>query len=307
MTLDSQIFFDKIDFKLRTLLNDILGVVQEINLELRIRSDSFKEHESENRFGEKQLKIDLLTNEMIKQQLSRNGLVNTILSEEEDEIVEVGDRSCPYFVAYDPLDGSSLVKNNLPLGSIFAIWEGSSLIHKKGKDLLGAFYVIYGIKVTVVMAVRQLGVVQFVLENDNKTSFEVKGNLSIDSKNFSFGNMRACHGNRNLFRLLEHYVNEEKTLRYVGCLVVDCHKIISDQQGIFIYVNSKKQEPKLRLIFECLPLAFIIEELQGSAVDDQGKPILDIDIMDYYQRTSIILGSRNEVKRALQYLENEMG
>ena len=104
---------------------------------------------------------------------------------------------------------------------------------------------------------------------------------------------------------MKHYIEEKKTLRYTGCLVTDFHKIISDQQGVFIYVNGKNQGCKLRLTFECAPLAFIMKELRGLSTDDTGKSILDIAITNDYQTTSVIFGSRNEVKRVLHYLKSE--
>ena len=297
-----QMFFEKIDFKLRELLNGILKTVENISQELKTVDDLSMECRTKNQFGETQLKIDLLANEIIKKNLLESELVNAIVSEEEKEVIQTNDPNRPYFVAYDPLDGSSLMKNNASLGSIFAIWGGNRLMGRKGDDLVAAFYAIYGIRLTIVMAVRHLGVVEFVLKEGEKSSFKHLDDLLPESGNFSFGNLRACQSNENLFRLLKHYVEEKKTLRYTGCLVTDFHKIISDQQGVFIYVSGKNQACKLRLTFECAPLAFIMRELKGVATDDLGKPILDIAITNAYQTTSFVFGSRNEVKRVLQYL-----
>ena len=210
MGLHSQMFFEKIDFKLRELLNGILEAVEIIGQELKTVDDLAMECRTKNQFGENQLKIDLLANEIIKKKLLESELVNAIVSEEERVVVGTGDLNRPYFVAYDPLDGSSLMKNNASLGSIFAIWQGSRLIGGMGGDLVAAFYVIYGIKLTIVMAVRHLGVVEFVLKEGKKSFFKHLGDLLPESANFSFGNLRACQSNENLFRLLKHYIEEKK-------------------------------------------------------------------------------------------------
>ncbi len=301
MQQDFSSFLDYPQKTLIQLLTSIFQAGKAINLLLRKEGNLFQEKGDVNFFGEKQLAIDLLADDIIQKNLLGTNLVNTIFSEEVKSSIKV-DSQAPYFVAYDPLDGSSLMKNNLTIGSIFAIWETNDIINQKGKDLLAVAYMTYGINLNFVITIRGKDALSFSIKNNGEIIPEKIQKLSPQSKNFSFGNFRACAQDPRIKEVLGYFIKSQKTLRYTGCLVADFHKIISDGQGIFLYMASPLQKDKLRLAFECAPLAFLISEQNGLAVNQDGENILDIPIINYFQTTSIIMGSLVEVKNVLAIL-----
>ncbi len=291
-----------------SLLENLIQAAQEIFLTLQNLKGEEELHGEKNKFGEHQLKIDILADKIIQRHLHRSPLVKSFFSEEFPHISETKHQEASLLVGYDPLDGSSLVGNNLSLGSIFGIWQGDNIIGKKGGDLIAAFYFIYGINLNCVIALNSSEVYNLKIKNQtfDNSNFEVElekiNLLKEKSDNFSFGNLRATKFDEKMFKIFLHYQKEQKSLRYSGCMVADIHKIISDQGGIFIYSGIGGKENKLRLIYECAPMSFIIEKLNGKSVNRENIPITNLDITDLNATTSIILGSKQEVDITLDYL-----
>lgn len=258
-----------------------------------------------NLYGENQLALDVLANEIIKKHLSESYVVGALASEEETEIVEIEHGEKKYCVAFDPLDGSSLADVNQSVGSIFGIFEGCNFFGKTGKDQVAALFVVYGPRTTIVYSTRN-GVHEFSL-NDIGEFVLTKENINVapNHKIFAPGNLRAVGENRAYADLVEHWSKTGKTLRYSGGMVPDINSILMKGQGIFSYPgHSKYPQGKLRLLFECAPLSLLIIESGGEAINQEGKEILDIEIESVGQTTPIFLGSKNAIETVRKFLLN---
>ncbi|MBU2260081.1 fructose-1,6-bisphosphatase [Patescibacteria group bacterium] len=251
--------------------------------------------------GEDQLKLDVLSDDIFRQHLCESELVSCYSSEEQEEVIELS-KNAPYSVVFDPLDGSSLVEANFAIGSIVGIYEGDTILGRKPSEQVAALYVLYGPRTTLIYSTGK-GVHEFIL-NDVGEFILLREFLGIadDAKNYSPGNLRALKDNKGYKSVMQEWLDSELTLRYSGCMVADIHHILSKGQGIFANVGgSKYPEGKLRLVFECGPFAYLIEQAGGKASDGT-QPILDKEITDLHQRTPIIIGSKNEVDKVCSNL-----
>ena len=250
---------------------------------------------STNSSGEDQLKLDVLSDDLLKQALFESALVKGYASEEQQEIVELTD-DAPYCVVFDPLDGSSLVDANFSIGTIVGIYKGD-VIGKTPREQVAALYVLYGPR-TILMYSTGDGVHEFLL-NDVGEFILLREYIGVadETKNYSPGNLRAIADNDAYKHVMMRWLDEQMTLRYSGCMVADIHHILSKGQGIFTNVGgSKYPDGKLRLAFECGPFAYLMEQA-GGAASNGTTAILDLKIEDIHQRTPLIIGSTKEVEK----------
>ena len=254
-----------------------------------------------NEFGEKQLKLDVLSDDILRQHLCESQLVSCYGSEEQAECVELSE-DAPYLVVFDPLDGSSLVDANFAIGTIVGIYETGELVGMKPRDQVAALYVLYGPRTVLVYSTGD-GTHEFLL-NDVGEFVLLREHLGIadDCKTYSAGNLRAVNENTGYAAAMDRWLKEEKTLRYSGCMVADIHHILSKGQGVFSNVGgSSYPEGKLRLVYECGPFAYLVEQAGGSA-SNGSESILDLEISSLDQRTPIVIGSNNEVATVVNLL-----
>lgn len=303
ISLNSHLFHEgRISDSLRHLILDIARAAKYIHYAIRTTEAGLAG--SSNQFGEEQLKLDVLSDDIIRQHLCESGLVATFMSEEQHDVIEL-DAKAPYSVVYDPLDGSSLVEANFAIGSIFGIYDGAEVIGRTPREQVAALYVLYGPRTLLIYSTGN-GVHQFIL-NEVGEFVLLKAFLGVadDAKNYSPGNLRAIKDNPAYGRLMNAWLDEAMTLRYSGCMVADIHHILSKGQGVFTNVGGKKYpEGKLRLVFECGPFAYLMNQAGGSS-SDGSIDILDKPIADFDQRTPIITGSKNEVMRACEVLADK--
>lgn len=254
---------------------------------------------TKNVYGEEQLALDVLSDKIIQNELKKNDKIGLLASEELPEEMKISDGSKA--VAYDPLDGSSLVDVNLSVGTIFSVYETDTFLGKKGDDMEACGFVVYGPRTTLILTVRK-GVVEFTLGADDKF-YLTKENLQVGpGKMFAPGNLRACSSCDDYIKLMEFWMKEEYTLRYSGGMVPDINQILLKGKGIFTYPGYVKQpDGKLRLLFECAPISLLLEQAGGAGTDGKMR-ILDKEIRFLEQRTPIFVGSKEEVKRAEEYL-----
>jgi fructose-1,6-bisphosphatase I len=256
-----------------------------------------------NQFGEEQVKLDVLSDELITQHLRESHLVASYVSEEHSEVVEIEPKA-PYSVVFDPLDGSSLVEVNFAIGSIFGIYKGSEVIGRTPREQVAALYVIYGPRTILVYAARN-GVHEFIL-NEVGEFILLRENLGVAdaAKVFSPGNLTAVSDSPGYATMLQKWLQEKMTLRYSGCMASDVHHILSKGQGVFTNIGgSKYPQGKLRLVFECGPFAYLMEQAGGAASNGESA-ILDTKIEEIDQRTPIIIGSKSEVERVCEVLRS---
>lgn len=299
-SLNSFLFHEcKAPNSLRHLLLDIARACKYIHYAIRTTDAGLAG--STNQFGEQQVQLDVLSNELIEKQLRESVLVNSYISEEMQDVVEL-DSQAEYSVVFDPLDGSSLVEVNFAIGSIFGIYRGKDVLGRTGREMVAAAYCLYGPR-TIFVCSTGNGVHEFILNEVGEFAL-LRSYLGIGdtAKTFSPGNIGAAIDTPAYRALIETWTNEKFGLRYSGCMVADCHHVVSKGQGIFTNIGgSKYPQGKLRLVFECGPFAYLAEQAGGAArtgADD----ILDVRITDIDQRCPIIFGSKNEVDRVCRAL-----
>lgn len=289
----------KADDELRHLILQIAAASKDI--QHAIRTTEMGLTGTVNQFGEEQQKLDVISNQIIAKHLHESKLVASYASEEEEMIIEL-DPNAPFSVAFDPLDGSSLLDVNFAIGSIFGIYKGKEMIGLTPRSQVAALYILYGPR-TILMYASAHGVHEFML-NDLGEFTLIRENLGIadEGKTFSPGNIAAVNDNEGYKKALDYWLKEKPNLRYSGCMVADIHHVISKGQGVFLNVGGKKYpEGKLRLLFECGPFAYLAEQAGGSASTGT-EDILDVKITNLDQRTPIIVGSTKEVKKITEIM-----
>ena len=278
---------------------------------------------SKNTHGEKVKKLDLIANELFIKSLENGGNCAGIVSEENEKILlfnNENSKNARYLVLIDPLDGSSNIDVNVPVGTIFSILKKPKTSKKlsvkdflqEGKKQIAAGYIIYGSSTIYVLTVGK-GVDAFTLDphvNEfyvSHTNIEIPQNARMYSVN---------QGNFFEFPLaLQEYIRwcEQKdsktgrpySLRYVGSMVADLHRSLF-KGGLFIYSQAKNApDGKLRLMYECNPMAYIIEQAGGLATDGK-KNILTIKPKSIHQKSPIFIGSSEMVKLVSKYLKSKL-
>lgn len=254
-----------------------------------------------NLYGEEQLALDVLSDRIMRKRLVKSGVVCNIASEEMDEIYQVtSDFDGLYSVAYDPLDGSSLVDVNLAVGTIVSIFAGCDLL-QEGRKQVAALYVLYGPRVSLVYSVGN-GVheftmnhlMEFTLTREN-VKMQPAGNI------YSPGGLRNKYseGDEKFIRYLEA---KGAKLRYSGGFVPDINQVLMKGKGIFMYpALNGSPNGKLRLLFELNPMAYLVEQAGGAATNGN-RPILDLKPESLDQRAPIYIGCVEDVNKAMEYL-----
>jgi sedoheptulose-bisphosphatase len=223
-------------------------------------------------------------------------------SEEVPEPVNMGGSG--YSVAFDPLDGSSIVDTNFAVGTIFGVWPGDKLVGITGRDQAAAGMGIYGPRTVFVVAMKGFpGTHEFLLQDDGKWQLVKETTEIAEGKLYAPGNLRAIFDNPEYKKLVDFYLKEQYTLRYTGGMVPDVFQILVKEKGVFTNVTSPTTKAKLRILFEVAPLALLVENAGGaSSCDGKGLSGLDVEITAHDQRTQICYGSVGEVARFEKYM-----
>jgi fructose-1,6-bisphosphatase I len=257
-----------------------------------------------NLYGEEQLALDVLSDRILQKRLKNSGVVSNVVSEENNEIINFDcTNSVCYSVAYDPLDGSSLVDVNLAVGTIISIYRGNDIL-QPGRNQAAAMYILYGPRTTLVYSTGE-GVHEFAMNQLMEYTL-VKENVTIDK----VGGIYSPGGQRNLYTPgTEAFVSslEEKghKLRYSGGFVPDINQILMKGRGIFMYPHLQgRPEGKLRLLYELNPMAFLIEQA-GGAASTGCSPILDIQPEGIDDCSPVFIGCREDVAMAEAFIAQE--
>jgi fructose-1,6-bisphosphatase I len=271
----------------------------------------------ENVQGEVQQKLDVFANETIIKAMDHSGRLCGMASEEEASIIPIPDkfRCGKYCLMFDPLDGSSNIDVNVPVGTIFSIVQKTSRgknasvadFLQPGSKQVAAGYIIYGSSTMLVYTTGQgahgftldPSIGEFLLSHPN-IRIPVTGRyLSVNDSYEQIWDAPV----RSLMRRYRGLEGDRKALnvRYVGSLVADFHRNLLGG-GVFCYpANSKNPKGKLRLLYEGNPLAFIVEQAGGAAIDGSQR-IMDIAPTELHQRVPLYIGSKNDVDLAHQVL-----
>ena len=256
---------------------------------------------TENAFGEEQLKLDVQAEEIIDEHLKSCPFVAAFGSEELDEMVHVRDDG-KFSVFHDPLDGSSLVNVNLAVGTIVGIYEGAEIMGRTPREQVAAMFAVYGPRTTLMVTVGK-GVHEFTLMDGEWKVTDEDVKMDGDGRYFAPGNLRATKEREDYFELVNWYMKEQYTLRYSGGMVPDINHILKKGAGVFMYPGMPGAENgKLRLLYECGPMAMLMEQAGGSA-SAGGKAVLDVEIRELVQRTPIFIGTLKQVEMCEERLE----
>jgi fructose-1,6-bisphosphatase I len=292
------------EWDIRSLLYHVARSVKYINFS--IRAGNTGGAVTQNASGEAQIAMDILADKIISGELEKSEIAKVVASEEQETCLEFEANRGNYFVAYDPLDGSSLVDANLAIGSIFGIWKDPNMVGEPvGRDMLAACYAVYGPRITLVIALKDKGVHEFEL-NDVGEFILTRADITIkdDTTYFAPGNLKACVENPKYRQVMNHWLDGQYKLRYSGGMVPDLHHILSKGHGIFTYPKDKKHpHGKLRLLFEGAPFAFIFNEAGGVAKNQAGEDILSTMVEHYHQNTPVFIGSKHEVNAVIRLLK----
>lgn len=288
----------------RSLLYHIVRGVKYINF--AIRAGNTGKIKTENSSGEQQMALDVMADQLIMDELNKSELCSQIASEEQETCVHFDAPRGNYFVAYDPLDGSSLVNANLAIGSIFGVWESPDVMDKSAEEgMVASCFAVYGPRITLTIAIKGKGTHEFEL-NDVGEFILTKADIEVapETKYFAPGNLRACVDNPKYNAVMQDWLKKQRKLRYSGGMVPDLNHILCKGQGIFTYpADSEHADGKLRLLFECAPMALVFEEAKAAALNQRGERVLDTIVNDYHQRTPIFVGSSAEVETVVGMLQ----
>jgi fructose-1,6-bisphosphatase I len=262
---------------------------------------------TENVQGENQQKLDIVANIRFIRALKNGGEVCAILSEEDEDIIYTGNDHGKYVVAMDPLDGSSNIDVNVSIGTIFSVYRRVTPINtpatkddflQGGRKQIAAGYILYGSSTMLVYSTGEgvngftydLSLGEFILSHKEIIS-------PMDGLIYSVNEGHFHSYPENIQTYIARCKEKGFSARYIGSLVGDFHRNLL-KGGVYLYPSTKKDpKGKLRLLYECYPLAFIAEQSGGRATDGC-KTILDIVPETFHQRSPFYVGSRAMVNQA---------
>ncbi len=315
--IEKQADFPYAKGELSRLLRDIGIAAKIVNREVNKAglADILGENGTTNVQGEGQKKLDVYANEQFISALKHGGECCIVASEENDEFIPIESEvslDAKYIVAIDPLDGSSNIDVNVAVGTIFSIYRRKSTkgkaaiedVFQRGTELVAAGYVIYGSSTMLVYTTGK-GVNGFTLDPSIGEFCLSHPEMKIpqDGIIYSINEGYYVHFPDGVKKYIKYCQVEDAktsrpyTSRYIGSMVADVHRNLI-KGGIFIYpVTAGSPKGKLRLVYECNPMAFIIEQAGGRATNGYER-ILDLDVKELHQRSAIFIGSENMVRKA---------
>lgn len=275
-----------------------------------LRTTPVSQAGSANSFGDDQLNVDVLAENLIRAALVKVPSIVTASSEEDPIERSVHKKQVEseqqYTVAFDPLDGSSIIGPNWTVGTIIGIWDGPSAVSEfetPRKKQIASILGVLGPRTTAVIALR--------LPNSEGNCFEVsftdgkieviRPNVKLEdtpkTKYFAPANMRAAAENLKYMQLINHYITQKYTLRYSGGLVPDVFHAFVKGHGIYTSPVTPKSPAKLRRLYELTPIALLIECAGGTALDSaDGTHVLDRPIRDTDERGGLVCGNKSDVE-----------
>ncbi len=247
----------------------------------------------ENSSGDTPIKADLALDKFLEENFLSLENIKSVFSEEKETPVTKENGS--YLIAYDPLDGSSVMEANFLVGTIIGVYEKDY----KAQNLVASLYVVFGHKIELVVALEEVYRYSFY-----QNKFHFIETIVLENK----GKIIASGGNQKDFSLglkkaLEGFFAENYRLRYSGSMVADVHHVLIKKGGMFSYPQKK-----LRKLFEVFPLALMVEKAKGEAFYfDKGvkKRLLEQSVESYHEKSECYLASQHEAQILEKYLKGE--
>jgi fructose-1,6-bisphosphatase I len=308
----------QVDPQLVSVVDSITTTCKNIAERLRggALSGLYGSAEQENIQGEVQKKLDVISNDLLKQALLANRSVAGIASEEEDDAI-AGNVEGQYLVTFDPLDGSSNIDINVTVGTIFSVLAlpedctkvTTDTFLQAGRKQIAAGYVLYGPSVILAITTGN-GVAMYNLGADGdfyQTEDQVQVPESTEEFAINMSNQRFWQAPMKTYvndLLLgeEGPLGKRFNMRWIASMVAEVHRILI-RGGIFMYPYDSRDPSKagkLRLMYEGNPMSFLIEQA-GGASSNTYQPIMDVEPHHIHQRVPVILGSKQEVERVDRY------
>lgn len=310
---------------LNAILSDIATACKKISIAIDVGAleGNMGNLHSENVQGEVQKALDIIANDIFIESVQKSGYVAGLVSEELDDVIEVDEinrQFGQYVILFDPLDGSSNVNVNISVGTIFSILKSCNEqpvladYCQSGTNQVCAGYALYGTSTMLVLTTGH-GVDGFTLDKETNEFYLTHPQMQINNDTQEFAiNM----SNYRFWQApVQQYIDEclqgkegergkDFNMRWVASMVAEIHRILI-RGGVFMYpIDSKikKNGGKLRLLYEANPMAMIIEQAGGLAINGRSR-ILDIVPSQIHQRVPVIMGSRHEIERISAYHEKK--
>jgi fructose-1,6-bisphosphatase I len=309
--------------ELSKLLHDLSLAAKVISLEVNKAglADILGFTGDNNVHGEQVKKLDIFAHDMMIRAMDHGGHLGVMASEEEEDIIHIPAhfKKGKYVLLFDPLDGSSNIDANISIGTIFSIFkrvssDGPGTLEdclQPGSKQVAAGYIVYGSS-TILVYTAGHGVHGYTLDPSFGEFILSHENIQIPSKgriySINEGNYKYWHpGLKKYIKYLQDEDEESGrpySSRYIGSMVADIHRNLL-YGGIFMYpADSRNPNGKLRLIYECNPVSFIVEAAGGKSSDGKNR-ILDIIPHNLHQKTPIFVGSTEDVKMLESFLAKE--
>jgi fructose-1,6-bisphosphatase I len=322
ITLDEFIIQRQKDFPFAT--GELSGLLRDIGLASKIISRevnkagladiSGQADTAANASGEEVQKLDVLADNLLISCLQNSGECCGIASEENNTYVPIESSiNAKYVVLFDPLDGSTNIDVNVSIGTIFAIYRRTSNdgvcqlgdFLQDGVEQVASGYVLYGSSTMLVYTTGR-GVNGFTLDPSIGEFCLSHADMKIPQKGSRYAvNQGAYHKfNPSVQQFIDECMDNSCTFRYVGSMVADVHRTLI-KGGIFMYpATTAAPKGKLRLLYECNPLSFIIEQAGGCSTNGTQR-ILELEATELHQRTPIFMGSPNMVNRVEEIITSK--
>lgn len=279
-------------------MQEIIKAIEEASIKIKhlIETGDTGKSDQENSTGDTQLKLDIASDEIIEDIFKTIPSIKAIVSEEQEAIVDLNENG-EYLIAYDPLDGSSLVDVNLSVGSIYGIYKNEF----NAQNIIASVYVVFGPRVEMVITTDDVKMYRLL-----NGKFEFIQNLELQEK----GKLNAPGSTQNCWapfhkQLIDDIFNDGYRLRYSGGMVPDLHQILLKGGGLFSYPGTTdRPKGKLRQLFEVFPFALTYKKAGGGAVDGI-KDVLEVETTHIHDTTPCFFGSKTEINRVLEvYTKN---
>jgi fructose-1,6-bisphosphatase I len=276
-------------------------------------------NETENVQGEVQKKLDVISNEIMLEANEWGGHLAALASEEMELVHPIPNRypRGKYLLLFDPLDGSSNIDVNVSVGTIFSVLEcpdgsppNEKTFMQPGNKQVAAGYALYGPQIMLVLTFGA-GVQAFTLDRETFSWILTQEHMRVPAatSEFSVNMSNQRHWEPPVQRYIEEVIagktgprGKDFNMRWVASMVTDVHRILT-RGGVFLYpfdTRDPSKPGKLRLMYEANPMAFLIEQAGGQAIDGKGR-ILDIMPSQLHQRVPVMLGSSEEVELLRKY------
>jgi fructose-1,6-bisphosphatase I len=322
-TLDEFIIDKQKDFTYAT--GELSGLLRDIGVAAKIVNRAVNkaglvsilgQEGSTNKTGDDVQKLDIFANQKLLDYLTNSGECCGIASEELEDFISLPGKEgkeAKYVVVVDPLDGSSNIDVNVSVGTIFGIYRRLSDSEKpcelkdflqRGEKLVAAGYILYGTS-TLLMYTTGNGVNGFTLDPSLGEFCLSHPNIKMptNGNQYSVNQGYYLQFDLDVRRYIDHCSDSKRKLRYIGSMVSDVHRTMFTG-GIFMYPNTRKNpKGKLRILYECNPMAMIVEQAGGKAIDLNLNRILEIEVKSLHQTSPIVLGSSDMVDEVIDFVK----